>query len=114
MSERPPVIDYARPRRRTRWWVLPFLREVINLALWGVAVVGAFQAADGVMTFSSMHPTGYAVALGHRIETPAARAAWVSLNVVMAIAAVGAARWHTKRWDAELAARKTDDAARHA
>ena len=100
-------MDYATPCRRTRWWVLPVVRELVALSLWGVVVVGVIQSASGTATFFPPDSASHVNVLGHRIETIPARAAWIALNLAMAVAAFVAARWHTTQWDAELAARAT-------
>jgi hypothetical protein len=104
MNERPPVIDYATPPPARRWWVLPVVRELIALGLWGIVLGGAFLAAEGIFSFTS-HATGHLSFLGTRVESVDGKMVWTVAHAGLCMAGFAVARWHAKQWDADIASR---------
>ena len=102
MQERAPVIDYATPSPSRKWWVLPVVRELIALSLWGVVLGGAFLAAAGVLSFTSQ-ASGSLLFLGMRVESFGGRIVWTFASAGLCVAEFAVARWHTRQWDADVA-----------
>lgn len=111
MRERLPVIDYATPTAPRRWWVLPVVRELIALSLWGIVLGGACLAVAGVVSFTS-HASGNLLFLGMRVESVEGRMFWTVAHAGLCVAGFAVARWHARQWDADLAMRPPTGAMR--